>query len=408
MIELCLGITSLKLLSNTVIEHNAGEYSQIKIGKDNLPFMIYQSRNYRGPAIAHCQDIYCQNITHRHIDNTSDGDNSRFNFMLMSPSTSYPQFSYSDQRGNTLSAFKFITCFDILCYSYHIQYLYNSTMINNLNDTPGYSAFTYFDINNGIPIIAYEINQIGLNYVVCKNPQCSMHENPINIIKSDYNDNNITLHYYVSIAYFETFDFVIFTYYNHDKYNLEYKICDNLYCNGTIWRGIVDENLTASNQNYGKYQFMRKITDDSLSIIYVNETSGNLKYAYCNIDSKPQKTELICLITVIDYIGTNVFAVFPELDEYQHFNAYPVMSYFDSISNTSGSINFAECNNIKCDNASIQTLSTGLSGYGRDSSIAYLDSGSQSMIYVSFLNYNGGGQKISQLLVLQPVDALLT
>ena len=86
------GVTPLKLLSNNIIEYNAGEYSQITIGKDNLPFMMYQSRNYGGPGVAHCQDIYCQNISHYHIDNTSNGDNSRFNFMLMSPLTLYPQF----------------------------------------------------------------------------------------------------------------------------------------------------------------------------------------------------------------------------------------------------------------------------------------------------------------------------
>ena len=76
---------------------------------------------------------------------------------------------------------------------------------------------------------------------------------------------------------------MVFTYYNHYRYNLGYTICDNLYCNGSVWKGIIDESMKVDDVNYGKYQFMRKVSNNSLSIIYVNETSGDLKYAYCTI-----------------------------------------------------------------------------------------------------------------------------
>eukprot|EP01084_Bolivina_argentea_P127078 224813_1 len=381
----CFGQTPLKLLSNIIIEKNAGEYSQIKIGYDELPFMVYQSKNYGCPAIAHCNDILCKNITHNYIDVTGNPENARFNFMKMMPrSASVPQISYSEQ-GNISSSFKFVTCNDALCDSYNLVHLYNTTTENNLNNKPGYSAFTHYIMDiYAIPLIVYQINGIGLKYIYCNDEPCTDYSPAVSIATGKNNGH------YPGIGIFEKYLYVIIVYYNGDEQNIEYKICDNISCNNKITKGIIDNGYG----NYGKYQYMQIISDDSLSVIYVNETNGDLKYATCTMMVTTML--LKCDISIVDNIGIDAYGVFPELDEYYNLNQYPVMSYFNSISNISGSINFAQCNNMKCDNAVTQTLASGLSGYGRDSSIAY----SNSTVYVSFLNYNGGGQKISQLLVL--------
>ena len=75
--------------------------------------------------------------------------------------------------------------------------------------------------------------------------------------------------------------------------------------------------------------------------MYIDETNGDLKYANCNISYA--HLTLSCHDTVIDNIGIGAYGVFPEINIYSDFQTEPILSYFNTTNDTSGSMKFLEC-----------------------------------------------------------------
>mmetsp|Transcript_83174 Transcript_83174/g.101925 ORF Transcript_83174/g.101925 Transcript_83174/m.101925 type:complete len:154 (-) Transcript_83174:613-1074(-) len=132
------------------------------------------------------------------------------------------------------------------------------------------------------------------------------------------------------------------------------------------------------------------------TIMYVDATNGDLKYANCSINKATNGFK--CDKNVIDSIGVNAYGVFPEMDYYPTLNEYPVLVYIDQSNNITSALKVTQCNSLLCDNPSITSLGSGESGYGRDSSLAW--NNDDNILYVSFLDYNGGKDKIARLLVV--------
>ncbi len=48
--------------SNIQIETHSGRYTQIKVGNDHLPLMVYNNEDCGCVGVAHCEDALCQDI----------------------------------------------------------------------------------------------------------------------------------------------------------------------------------------------------------------------------------------------------------------------------------------------------------------------------------------------------------
>ena len=244
----------------------------------------------------------------------------------------------------------------------------------------------------------------GLALIKCEDTECSKYSEPTLVAKGSENGKYPSI---ITIYPSNTNDYYsIYVYYNEGSKDLEYTIM-NMNKN-TMSSGSIDK---ATNGNdIGKYSFAILSVNDTtnnefvVSVMYTDQTNGDLKYANCNISYI--EMELSCAKTVVDNIGIDAYGVFPEMDIYSDFQSWPILSYFNSTSDELGAIKFMECNDILCSKPYIKVLASGKAGYGRDSSMAYYkgDNRNKEMLWLSFLDYNqNGDDKIARLLVIEPV-----
>lgn len=392
----------VNVTSNIELENHSGRYTQIKLGIDNLPLMVYNNEDCGCVGVVHCQNILCSNLTINHMDKTNNGNNARFIYMKMSPITGLPQLSYAEQASSSKdpSLLKFVTCQTLNCSQFNVNQVYSSS-----STPPAYSMFSY-DINNN-PLITVTLDNQGLAVIQCQDVQCSKYSEPKIVAKGSQNGKYPSIITIVDKSSSDTL-YSIFVYYNEDAKDLEYTIM-NMNTN-EMNSGIIDKSN--NNNDLGKYSFAILSVNQTLSnvfvisVMYTDQTNGDLKYANCNVSYSEMK--LNCRNRVVDNIGIGAYGVFPEMDVYSEFQSYPILSYFNSTSNDSGAIKFMECNDISCSNPYIKVLSIGKAGYGRDSSIAYYKGDSktsqQQMLWVSFLDYNQDGKdKKARLLVVEAV-----
>lgn len=399
-----LAFSHVALLSNTLIAKDAGRYTQVKIGiNDSLPFMAFNDEKKGGVGVAHCTDPLCNHIQMGIVDRTGSPNSARFIFMRMNPATTFAQMTYADQSSDSsLWSIKFLSCLDLLCTNYNLTYLYNSTTKENL---PSYSSFTYGGANGRwhFPVVTFCTNgtngtkerKNGLFMIWCANVHCTSHDDPRHIAEGKIGYPSIELSFGTT-GY--KAGVPIFVYYDEDSGTLNYTICYEPDCQ-SMSTGVVD---SIKGNKVGKYNFMRLCSPQSimgtpLCTMYVNEDTGDLRYAVMTLNYNP--FSFTSQTTIIGNIGNTPYGVFPELDFYSGLNNFqPVLSFFDTVSNISGSLKFAQCSDKNCKTTQIDTLVSGSAGYGRDSSIAWLES--HKLMYISFLDFNGGEQKRARLLVL--------
>eukprot|EP01084_Bolivina_argentea_P225073 380443_1 len=393
----------LNILENKIIDYYAGRHSQILIGQDKMPFIVYASDKNGAIGIVHCEDQYCNDFKRIYIDTPSETPFHIANqiYMKVSPQTNYPQILYSlttslSNFTNTSQPYvlRFITCHNIDCSHYNKTDVsgYGNRLINNGNDF--YVYFTYKTGNNGqlIPIVSYNQDPTGLFMIECGDSIClNGNSAPIAITKQSTNYNT---GWYNAIYIIDTY--YLFLYYNDNSYELQYTFYD------------YNSNKTISNMFvkniHGAWLDVTQVTNMQIAVVYSDSVTGNYSYGLCDIQLNPT-VDFICNITIID-TGLNAtdpthecngynMCTYPDVRFIKYFNdGNPITSYFDKTV-----IKLAQCDNLSCEgNTYIQTLSTGSYGYGRDSSIAWLEE--QGLMYVSFLDYNGNGQdKKARLLI---------
>lgn len=431
----------LSVKSNILIDTFGGRYTNVKIGQDGLPLMIYNSEKHGCPRAVHCNDRMCNqdNLTYVNIDPSTNGNNGRFIFMKMSniDTKQYPMLSYSTQDSSsyTKSSFSFVACNTIDCSKYTLTRLAYGN--DDSQSQPSYSSFTFYQTqsddklgsNGYFPLIAFTMDNIGLYYIVCSQTDCSQQYTPKQYeMLGDKQQHQYTDKYqaklivkgssngkYPSIMVHNN-SIPIFVYYNGNNQTIDYAVCNNVFCNESINVGVINGEM---NANIGQYSFAvlyNPTNDESddrengigiISIMYVDETTGGLYYANCSLQLESM-FGLKCDNNVIDMIGINAYGVFPEMDFYSGLSHYgingPILSYFNSSSETTGALKVAQCGDVRCTNPDISVLVNGTAGFGRDSSIGYVNdhsSESANLLYISFLDYNGGDDKHARLLVVE-------
>eukprot|EP01084_Bolivina_argentea_P068565 124805_1 len=392
----------LNVLSNTEVATKSGRFTQIKIGNDGLPFMVYNNENYGCVGISHCNDIYCKNITTSCIDPSSNRNNAWCIFMKMHPLTQLPVFTYSIQ-GSTNSTLKYVACLNTYCSKYNLTNVYtipNTTIIS-------YSSLDFNALNHNYTFIVFTAENVGLYIIECLNSECTEYKGPVLISNGlDHQAGwypSVSIYYYYNYQNYNSFD-AFNTFWDQNGYlgfaiyNAEYEVVEF---------GTIDDERKITGDNLGRYQFMIGTPADNQTyaygvmwnMMYTDQTNGDLKYANCSINA--HTNNIGCDYTILDSIGIAAYGVFPEMDYYSTFGNGngPILSYIDQSDNTTSKLKVLQCNSMLCNQTAIQVLASGLPGYGRDSSIAWSEK--NNLLYVSFLDYNGGDNKIARLLVVQ-------
>ena len=152
----------VNVVSNVQLESHSGRYTQVKLGIDNLPLMVYNNEDCGCVGVAHCQNVLCTNVTINHMDKTNNGNNARFIYMRMSPITGLPQLSYAEQASSSKepSILKFVSCQTVNCSLYKVSQIYDSS-----STPPAYSMFSY-DINNN-PLVTVTLDNNGIIIFFC-------------------------------------------------------------------------------------------------------------------------------------------------------------------------------------------------------------------------------------------------
>ena len=373
--------------------------------------MVYNDEQYGCAKTAHCEDIYCKNITSLCIDPTSNDNNARFIFMKMHPFTKLPILTYTEQTNNN-STLKYVSCLTPICDKYNLTQLYspNNTLSDDIKISE--SSFDFNKLNNNYSFISFGVENQGLFVIECLNDDCSSNKGPLKITEDATAGStpSVAIYYYYNYVNFNSFD-AFNTFYDKSGY-LGFSIYNAEY--GLFEFGpIDDEKANGNGDDVGSYNFMIQTPANNntysygvmWNIMYVDNTNGTLKYANCSIDAKTNNMK--CNFNILDVIGVNAYGVFPEMNYYQTFNQNgPMMSYIDQSNNITSKLKILQCNSMLCDDGNIQELVRGQSGYGRDSSIAW--SNENQLLYVSFLDYNGGGHdKIARMLVVNASQNLI-
>eukprot|EP01084_Bolivina_argentea_P068566 124806_1 len=350
---------TLKVLSNIQVGTDGGRYTQIKIGKDGLPLMVYNDEKYGCARAAHCEDIYCKNITSLCIDSTSNANNARFIFLKMHCSTGLPILTYTDQT-STNSTLKYVSCLTPTCNKYNLTELYspNNTFSNNIQISQ--SAFDFNKLNNNYTFISFTVENIGLHVIECLNNDCSKNKGPLKITEGVTGGYfvSVSIYYYYNYVNYNSFDaFNTFWdktgYLGFSIFNAEYELFE--------FGAIDDEQIHGNGDNVGQYNFMIQTPANNntfaysvmWNMIYVDSTNGTLKYANCSINAR--KNNFQCNYNILDNIGINAYGVFPEMDYYETFNKDgPIMSYIDQTNNVTSKLKILQCNNMQCDEPNIQ------------------------------------------------------
>ena len=370
-------LPSLSILSDQLVGDYSGRYTNVKVGSDGLPFIVFNNEKAGGASAVHCEDKFCTNVTHTVIDGSSNPNNARFIIMKMNPFNKYPQLTYSEQGKTSLdSSLKIATCLNVTCSSYTVVTL----LKGNLFTEPAYSDFV-FD-KTGLPNIIAFVQGEGLLLLICNDLKCS------SFSKRKIDSGSQNGKYPSIIPSSSGYAFVY-----QDKSHLNGDLRYTIYNTTSDKKTVGTINKTSKN-DIGRYSFAVQSGLDRLSGVYLDSTTGGWFFEYCVIGS-----ELMCNLTQIDNIGVAAYGVFPEVDFYPSLSPFPIISYFNSSSATTGCLKLAFCDSELCQSPDIHVLQNGTTGYGRDSSIAY--SHENNLIYVSYLFYNGGDDKKAMLMTLK-------
>eukprot|EP00754_Rhynchopus_humris_P048655 Rhum_TRINITY_DN7927_c0_g2::Rhum_TRINITY_DN7927_c0_g2_i1::g.25231::m.25231 len=393
----CLGCVvafseCLELLANVAVNIPCmGRYTNVKLGTDGLPLMVYNNENNGCVEATHCHDLMCTAHSSVHVDPTADANNARFIFMRQSPHTQHPVMSYSSADAKEL---RFVACKDAACAEYG-----QPSVLHNNGNLTSYSAFTFAP--GGLPLVAYTVVSEGLYYQRCADAACSSFGVPVAIDVAPAEHGVGTppsTGKYPSVALWNA-TLPMFVYYDQLSTCLSFALCtDGLDCR-VVRKAVLDQE---AGHDVGRYSYMVARPDmagRAFAAMYVDETDGRLLYAYCEVDAAAAAPR--CKKRVLDNVGSGAYGVFPEMDFHPSLSGGPVLTYYHSVQNDTGpgQLRICLCDTWTCEDPSVDVVASGTNGYGRDSSLAY--NPATSLVYVSYLDYNGGSAKIPMIAVLQ-------
>lgn len=327
------------VISKSILDTNGGEFIQVKIGQDNLPIIPYRNEECNCLRISHCDDILCDNITSTTFtrnDKTIKTSATYIEIQIQINSLanhSFPYILYSDQllifSNDTNSApqpaLNLIKCFDNLCdkrqgpYSIAGDWVADEYIFNQ----PTYSSLNWRNISeNGrywymSPIILIEMKNVGLQYEYLFQ-DITFEIEPIYNQHGYHNNGKYSSKLFLFenkfpvMIYHDRNDDILH-HYNPAYGSLDYHICGNIYCNETMFSGIIDSqnghiigecitgvSITGSNNS----------ETQTFGVVYCDTdvTNGNktwIKYANCNLakSENNKSLSLDCVTMIVDYIG---------------------------------------------------------------------------------------------------------
>lgn len=331
-----------------------GRYTQVVMAGE-LPVVAFNDEGNGGAAIRACQDVLCANWTSTVVDPSADSNNARF--LAMTLFRGLPVLAYAmDERELRLAR-----CLDQSCARWTVDAVES-----------GHTAYPSLAVRGDELVMAYYYDDDDTTHVAFCGDDCKVErpgvggKYPALVLAPD----------------------PVFAYYSDMA--LYVAKCDGAYCaSATV--ALVD-----ARDDSGKYCVMTLVHGVSPLIVYLASETGALRAAAADTVDDLVDGANVSFAT-LDNIGVDAYGVFPELDVTSQ--SLPLLSYFNSLSNTTGSLNLAACFDPRCLSFQRQTLASGEAGFGRDSSIAF---GRQTnLTYVSLLDYQQtGDDKHARLLVL--------
>eukprot|EP01104_Vermistella_antarctica_P010530 TRINITY_DN2819_c0_g1_i2.p1 TRINITY_DN2819_c0_g1~~TRINITY_DN2819_c0_g1_i2.p1 ORF type:complete len:276 (-),score=55.60 TRINITY_DN2819_c0_g1_i2:967-1794(-) len=170
--------------------------------------------------------------------------------------------------------------------------------------------------------------------------------------------------------------------------------CVDTNCFAKVTPRLIDD----SSIDVGRYTNLKLGHDGLPVMMYTDESNGYMKTCHC-FTSDCDANGLT--ISVVDRsIGYGAYGEFPHLTISPYSPYAPVMSYFNQTSPTQGSLMLAQCLTPTCSESVVQVISTGVCGYGRDSSLAFAVD--NNLLYISFMYYSPFNDKLCMVAVLSP------
>jgi hypothetical protein len=395
------------------VEAGGGRYTNIKTSAlDGLPLMVYNSETPApGGSVraCHCLDPLCTNRSLHTVfaAPASDPDGCRFIALRMSPLDGLPVVSF---YGKSL---RLVRCRVPNC---------SATDAAIVLDPAG-GAYPSIGFGpKGAPLVAYYSHDDGLKLAVCQDAACSAHHM---IVVASQQAPNAGVGKYPSLA---TNGNVLAVSFHNTAFDskgttaLQIAVCTNLSsctAESTSTRSWAVHTLDKGDGvgTFTSMAFMPTSAEAVPVVLYGSEAAGEMRLLRCG-EGDCSSGSAGAVSELIAQVGVQMYGEFPEL-ALDPQTQTPVVSFFNQTNKSSGALMLAQCKSSTesatseesrvCPSGGqleVQTVATGKCGYGRDTSIAFLNSSSESLqsntpLLVSFLDYQQDGRhKIARLAVV--------
>jgi hypothetical protein len=369
---------------------SAGRYTNVKLGADKLPLVLYNRDGGGIVRARHCGDAACSSLTAANISDQS----------LISPY----QGDESSTGGNKGRFIDLVMAKDgsplaVWAGPYiHLSWCRTPSCSKRMTTTLHHGQGAYPSIaigEDGMPRVVYYLEAGLLQLITCTDIHC---------INGGYTNSLPTvLASGAGVGKYPSLGIChgglpCVAFQDSAAGHLLFVVCIDTACTRANAPVIID----ASSNELGTYISMKVGVDGRPVMMYADERTGAIKVAHCG---EPDCVGGVVTLTAIDHVGVGCYGEFPELD-ISPLNGFPILSYFNQTNKTSGGLRITQCGDAACSDRTLrtsQTVLTGKCGFGRDTSIAIAGTRQAPTVYVSFLDYNGDGRaKRAGLAVLKP------
>ena len=376
-----LAVRSVVQLEGGTRATSAGRYTNVKLGRDGLPLVLY-NRDRGGIVRAqHCADSACAQRTATNLSAPTSGSAGRFIDLAMA------------QNGLPLAVWAGPYIHLALCTTPDCAASSGGRVLHQA--AGAYPSIAIGD--DGRPRVAYYLETGALQLATCADPLCCANKpSGVCVASTATLASGPGMGKYPSLAICSG-GRPCAAYQDSYAGHLMFVACADAACSSVGTPVTID----ASGTQLGTYISMKVGVDGRPVMMYADERTGAIKVAACRSADCGQGAPTI---STIDHAGVGCYGEFPELD-ISRLTGFPILSYFNQTSTTSGGLRITQCGDADCSTAALrtsQTALTGKCGFGRDTSIAIGHDGSGApAVFVSFLDYNGGGSaKRASLAVL--------